>query len=118
MSQLTYVFRTTPHSTASGREGIDALLAASAYCDDINVVFLGDGVYQLLKDQQTDSILSKDYAPMLKLFDLYDIESVYVCEQSMLERSVSSSDFVINVETTSSLKIKSILNRSKSVITF
>ena len=95
MSQLTYVFRSTPHTTSSGREGIDALLAASAYCDDITVLFMDDGVYQLLLGQQPQSILSKDYAPMLKLFDLYDIEQVYVCSDSLAQRGLAQADLVI-----------------------
>ncbi|WP_260261318.1 sulfurtransferase complex subunit TusC [Vibrio intestinalis] len=98
MSQLTYLFRTAPHGVSSGREGIDALLAASAYCEDITVIFTGDGVYQLLQGQQPQSILSKDYAPMLKLFDLYDIEQVYVCEQSLAERGLSQADLIIDAE--------------------
>ena len=78
MSSLTYLFRTAPHGCASGREGVDALLAASLL-ENIRVIFIGDGVYQLLASQQTQNILSKDYAPMFKLFELYDIEQVFVC---------------------------------------
>ena len=59
---------------------------------------LGDGVYQLLLGQQTAEILSKDYSPMLKLFDLYDIEQVYVCETSLLaERGLAQADLVIEM---------------------
>ncbi|WP_196368939.1 DsrE family protein, partial [Vibrio harveyi] len=43
MSQLTYLFRSAPHGNNAGREGVDALLAASAYCEDITVLFVGDG---------------------------------------------------------------------------
>ena len=67
MSQLTYLFRSAPHGSAAGREGVDALLAASAYCEDISVIFVGDGVYQLLNGQQPETILSKDYAPMAQI---------------------------------------------------
>lgn len=118
MSQLTYLFRSAPHSSSSGREGVDALLAASVYCEDISVVFMGDGVYQLLQGQQTQQILSKDYAPMLKLFDLYDIEQVYVCEQSLRERGLATADLVIEAQPLDQSALSEQLRQAHKVLTF
>ncbi|AIW20047.1 sulfurtransferase [Vibrio coralliilyticus] len=118
MSQLTYLFRSAPHGSASGREGVDALLAASAYCEDISVLFIGDGVYQLIAGQQTGNILSKDYSPMLKLFDLYDIEQVYVCSDSLAERGLAQADLVIDAESLSVVDMQAQLHRADKVLSF
>lgn len=118
MSQLTYLFRSAPHSSAAGREGVDALLAASAYCEDITVVFFADGVYQLLASQETDGILSKDYAPMFKLFDLYDVENVYVCQHSLAERGLANADLVIDAEKLSLESVRQILQQANKVLSF
>ncbi|MGM3213552.1 sulfurtransferase complex subunit TusC, partial [Klebsiella pneumoniae] len=48
MKRVAFVFTTAPHGSASGREGLDALLATSALTEEIGVFFLGDGVFQLL----------------------------------------------------------------------
>ena len=48
MKRVAFVFTSAPHGSASGREGLDALLATSALTEDIGVFFLGDGVFQLL----------------------------------------------------------------------
>ena len=118
MSQLTYLFRTAPHSSAAGREGVDALLAASAYCEDITVMFVGDGVYQLLHGQDPSDILSKDYAPMLKLFDLYDIEQVFVCATSLAERGLAQADFVIDAIKLNQEQFKVQLHQAGKVLSF
>ncbi|QJY37356.1 sulfurtransferase complex subunit TusC [Vibrio europaeus] len=118
MSQLTYLFRSAPHSSSAGREGVDALLAVSAYCEDLSVVFMGDGVYQLLLGQQTAEILSKDYSPMLKLFDLYDIEQVYVCETSLSERGLAQADLVIAAQPLDPLALTAQLHQADKVLTF
>lgn len=52
MNRLGFVFQSAPHSTSKGREGLDAILAASAYSEDIQIFFIGDGVLQLLKNQE------------------------------------------------------------------
>lgn len=118
MSQLTYLFRSAPHSLSSGREGVDALLAASAYCEDICVIFMGDGVYQLLHGQQTADILSKDYSPMMKLFDLYDIERVFVCQSSLEERGLAQADLVIDAQSLTYSELSELLHSAGKVLTF
>lgn len=118
MSQLTYLFRSAPHSSSAGREGVDALLAASAYCEDITVLFMGDGVYQLLHGQQTAGILSKDYSPMMKLFDLYDIEQVFVCQASLEERGLAQADLVLDAEALPPTELKEKLHMSGKILTF
>ncbi len=118
MSQLTYLFRSAPHSSSAGREGVDALLAASAYCEDISVIFSGDGVYQLLQGQQPSEILSKDYAPMLKLFDLYDIEQVYVCQTSLELRGLAQADLVIDAERLDSEALSTKLHQAGKLLSF
>ncbi|CAH1568255.1 MULTISPECIES: sulfurtransferase complex subunit TusC [Vibrio] len=118
MSQLTYLFRSAPHGSNAGREGVDALLAASAYCEDITVLFFGDGVYQLLLGQDPTGILSKDYAPMLKLFDLYDIEQVFVCADSLAERGLAQADLVIDAEVLRTEQLKDKLQQAGKLLSF
>ncbi|MGL6262191.1 sulfurtransferase complex subunit TusC [Vibrio sp. WXL103] len=118
MTSLGYLFSSAPHGQSRGREGIDALLAASAYCESIKVMFCGDGVLQLLRGQQPEAILSKDYAPMMKLFDLYDIEQVYVCKQSLAERGCANADLIIDAELLERDAFQSQLAQCKSILTF
>ncbi|CAH1582852.1 sulfurtransferase complex subunit TusC [Vibrio rotiferianus] len=118
MSQLTYLFRSAPHGSNAGREGVDALLAASAYSEDITVLFFGDGVYQLLLGQDPTGILSKDYAPMLKLFDLYDIEQVFVCADSLAERGLAQADLVIDAEVLRTEQFKDKLQQAGKLLSF
>ena len=79
---------------------------------------MGDGVYQLLKDQDTQYILSKGYAPSFKLMELYDIESVYICESSMKERGLVLSDFLIDGQLLDSTALSNQLQVADKVLTF
>ncbi|MEC6832644.1 sulfurtransferase complex subunit TusC [Photobacterium toruni] len=97
MSNIGFVFRQSPHGTSSGREGLDALLAASAYTEALDVFFIGDGVLQLAKHQQPNAILSRNYSVTFKMLPLYDIENIYVCQQSLIERGLSVDDLLIDV---------------------
>ncbi|MEO3992652.1 sulfurtransferase complex subunit TusC [Pseudocitrobacter cyperus] len=99
MKRVAFVFACAPHGSASGREGLDALLAASALSDDLGVFFIGDGVFQLLADQKPATVLARDYIATFKLMSLYDIESVWMCAESLRERGLSADTaFVTDVE--------------------
>ena len=97
MKKLGFVFRSHPHSSAKGREGLDALLAASAYSEDIAVFFLGEGVTQLMDNQDPSSIYSRDYALAYKLMSLYDIEEIYLCSDSLAEQGMANAELVMDV---------------------
>ncbi|MBT0723777.1 sulfurtransferase complex subunit TusC [Rosenbergiella sp. S61] len=88
MNSIAFIFKTAPHGSSSGREGLDALLATGALSDDIGVFFMGEGVFHLISSQQPSTIFARDYITTFKLLELYDIEDVYVCQQSLVARGV------------------------------
>jgi len=98
MNRVAFVFQTAPHGQAAGREGLDAVLAASALSEELGVFFLGDGVYQLLQGQQPAAILGRDYAPAFKLLDLYDVADRFVCADSMAERRLTRDRLLVDAQ--------------------
>ncbi len=97
MNRIAFIFSQPPHGHASGREGLDALLATSAYSDQLAAFFMDDGVFQLVSNQQPSVILAKDHAPMFKLCELYDIENIYVLQKSLDERDLDAAKLIIPV---------------------
>ena len=97
--RVAFVFSQGPHGTSAGREGLDALLATSAISEDIGVFFIADGVLQLIKGQQPEKILARNYIATFGVLPLYDVEQCYVCEASAQERGLADyDDWVLDVE--------------------
>ncbi|AEW76628.1 sulfurtransferase complex subunit TusC [Aggregatibacter actinomycetemcomitans] len=120
MSKLAFIFRHAPYGSANTREGLDALLAATAFCaeEDIAVFFLDDGVLNLQKNQQAELILQKDTASALKLLNLYDIEQRYVCADSLQQFQLKPLDLSLNCEALPREQLMRILQQSKKILTF
>lgn len=93
--QLAFLFTQPPFGTATSREGLDALLAASAFCDedDILILFLDDGVFNLLEAAEPVEILQKNHLATFKLLELYELSECYICQESVSERGLESSQF-------------------------
>ena len=98
--KLAFLFRTAPHGNAISREGLDALLAATAFCDEeeIGVFFIDDGVFNLLDGQNPELLLQKDFIRTFKLLDLYDIEQRFVCATSLYQYNLQTEQLIISAE--------------------
>ncbi|MBG6246885.1 MULTISPECIES: sulfurtransferase complex subunit TusC [Symbiopectobacterium] len=119
MKRIAFLFTHAPHGDASGREGLDALLATSALSDDIGVFFIGDGVLQLLPDQQPDTILMRNYIATFGVLPLYDIERCYLCAVSADQRGLNADTaWVIDVERLAPDALRATLADYDTVLTF
>lgn len=119
MTRVAFVFSSAPHGSASGREGLDALLATSALTEEIGVFFVGDGVFQLLPEQRPAAVLARDYISTFKLLSLYDIEQCWICAASARERGLSSAtSWVVDGERLESEDLRARLDEFNVILRF
>jgi len=118
--KLAFLFRTAPHGNAISREGLDALLAATAFCDEeeIGVFFIDDGVLNLLNGQNPELLLQKDFIRTFKLLDLYDIEQRFVCADSLDQYNLQTEQLIISAEKIDRTSMINKLNQAEKVFTF
>ncbi|WP_455934852.1 sulfurtransferase complex subunit TusC [Haemophilus sp.] len=118
--KLAFLFRTAPHGNAISREGLDALLAATAFCDeeDIGVFFIDDGVLNLLDGQNPELLLQKDFIRTFKLLDLYDIEQRFICADSLDQYNLHAEQLIISAEKIDRTLLINKLSQAEKVFTF
>lgn len=71
------------------------MLATSALTESLALFLIGDGVLQLVGQQPQLILQRRTAAPTFKLLELYDIEEVYVCADSLAERGLTMDDLLI-----------------------
>ena len=118
--KLAFLFRTAPHGNAISREGLDAQLAATAFCDEeeIGVFFIDDGVLNLLDGQNPELLLQKDFIRTFKLLDLYDIEQRFVCADSLDQYNLQTEQLIISAEKIDRTSLINKLSQAEKVFTF
>lgn len=118
--KLAFLFRTAPHGNAISREGLDALLAATAFCDEeeIGVFFIDDGILNLLDGQNPELLLQKDFIRTFKLLDLYDIEQRFVCADSLDQYNLQTEQLIISAEKIDRTSLLNKLRQAEKVFTF
>ena len=118
--KLAFLFRAAPHGNAISREGLDALLAATAFCDEeeIGVFFIDDGVLNLLDGQNPELLLQKDFIRTFKLLDLYDIEQRFVCADSLDQYHLQTEQLIISAEKIDRTSLINKLSQAEKVFMF
>src|SRR5690606_3036190 len=94
--KILLISRHAPYGTSTAKEALDALLAASVYDQDLGVLFMDDGVFQLLAMQDSAAIEQKNIAAILPVLPLYDVENIYVHWESMQQRGITTTELVLN----------------------
>lgn len=97
--KFLFISRSAPYGSNRALLCMDAAFAAAVFEQEVSYLFMGDGVYQLLTDQNAEAISSKTLGNILETLDLYGIDEVLVDESSLALRNVSETDFVMPART-------------------
>ena len=94
VKQFLYVNRKAPYGTIYALESLEVVLIGAAFEQDVQLAFLDDGVYQLVKNQTTDQIGMKNFSPTYKALGDYDVNKIYVEKESLEARGLNIDDLL------------------------
>lgn len=92
VKKFMYMNRKAPYGTIYALESLEVVLIAAAFDQDVSLVFADDGVYQLMKGQDTEDIGMKNFSPTYSALGDYDIKKIYIEKESLEERGLSLED--------------------------
>jgi tRNA 2-thiouridine synthesizing protein C len=92
--KFLYVNRKAPHGTIYALESLEVVLIGAAFEQKVALAFLDDGVFQLVKGQNTKEIGVKNFANTYRALGDYDVRELYVEAESLAERGLSPADLL------------------------
>ncbi len=90
--RFMYMNTKGPYGTVYALESLEVVLIGAAFEQDVSLAFIGDGVYQLAKGQDTQGIGMKNFSPTYAALGDYDVNKIYVEKESLEERGLSLDD--------------------------
>lgn len=92
--KLMYVNRRAPYGTIYAWESLEVVLIGAAFEQDVSLAFIDDGVFQLVKGQDTNEIGMKNFSPTYSALGDYDVNQIYVEKESLEARGLSLDDLM------------------------
>lgn len=121
IKKFLYVNRKAPYGTIYALESLEVVLIGAAFEQDISLVFIDDGVYQLKKGQQTtvdSGIGVKDFSKTYRALEGYDVEKLYVDKTSMDLRGLTTDDLNVDVEILDDAQMADLMAQQDVILSF
>jgi len=90
--KFLFINRKAPYGTIYAWESLEVVLISAAFEQDVSLAFLDDGVFQLVKGQDTSGIGMKNFSPTYSALGDYEITKIYVEKESLEERGLTLDD--------------------------
>jgi tRNA 2-thiouridine synthesizing protein C len=118
VKRFLYVNRRAPYGTVYALESLEVVLIGAAFEQDVSMVFIDDGVYQIKKGQDTKGVEMKNFSPTYRALEMYDVEKLFVERESMEARGLTEDDFVVPVQVLSAKDLADLMEEQDVVLSF
>ena len=114
--KFMFVNRKAPYGTVYALESLEVVLISAAFEQDVSLVFVDDGVYQLKKGQQTKGIETKNFSPTYRALEGYDVEKLYVERESLEARGLAEGDLIVDVTVLGAAELGALMDEQDVVV--
>ena len=110
--RILFVVAHAPQRGALAFELLDALLVGAVFDQRVSVLFVGDGVYQLLETGHAERDVARGY----RALPTYDVNDVYVDKTSLRERDLAADALVLPVQTLTRRAVRKLIASQDIVV--
>lgn len=118
VKKFAFINRKAPYGTIYALESLEVVLISAAFDQDVSLVFMDDGVYQLKKGQGTKGVGMKNFSPTYRALEGYDIEKLYVEKESLESRGLTEEDLIVDVEVLTAEEMATLMDEQDVVMSF
>ncbi len=117
-SNRLVIIRHAPFSSNALREGLDVALVAAAFGEAVSLLFLGQGVLALMKEQGGGAPGQKATLPTIDMLAMYDIDQLLVPQQALETLNVNVEQLVDGVTVIADHTLPELISRHSHVLNF
>ncbi len=118
IKKFLYVNRKAPYGTIYALESLEVVLISAAFEQDVSLAFIDDGVYEIVKGQDTKGAEMKNFSPTYRALEGYDIEKLYVEKESMDARGLTEKDLLVPVKVLTAKEMADLMESQDVVMSF
>ncbi|MDD3448588.1 MAG: sulfurtransferase complex subunit TusC [Gammaproteobacteria bacterium] len=118
IKKFLYVNRKAPYGTVYALESLEVVLIGAAFEQDVSLVFMDDGVFQITKGQDTAGVEMKNFSPTYRALEMYDVEKLFVEKESLDARGLTEDDLLVPVEVMTSEQIRDLMEDQDVILSF
>jgi tRNA 2-thiouridine synthesizing protein C len=116
--KLMVINRHAPYGSIYALESLEVVLVGAAFDQDVSLVFMDDGVFQLKKGQDTTGIGMKNFSPAFRALEHYDVDKLYVERESIEARGLGEQDLIVSVQIVTAEQLGELIDEQDVLLNF
>ena len=118
IKKFLIVNRKAPYGTIYALEALEVVMISAAFDQDVSLAFLDDGIFQIVKGQETTFIGMKNFSQTYRALEDFGDTKLYVERESMEARGISESDFIVPAEVISVGEMAELMASQDIILSF
>ena len=94
IKKFMYLNRRAPYGTIYAWESLEVVLIGAAFDQEVSLMFIDDGVFQLVKGSDTSQSDMKNFMPTYRTLGDYGVRHMYVDKASLEARGLTEDDLI------------------------
>jgi tRNA 2-thiouridine synthesizing protein C len=94
VKKFMYLNRRAPFGTIYAWESLEVVLIGAAFDQEVSLLFLDDGVFQLVKGADTSESDMKNFTPTYRTLGDYGVRHMFVDKASLEARGLTQDDLI------------------------
>lgn len=94
VKKFMYLNRRAPYGTIYAWESLEVILIGAAFDQEVSLMFVDDGVYQLVKGSNTSESDMKNFTPTYRTLGDYGVRHMFVDQASLEARGLTTDDLI------------------------
>lgn len=112
------LLRQAPYGSSLVHEALEAVLAFGVYGVRVSLIFIDDGVFQIIRGQDTGGLPQKNLAKQMAGLELYGIDSIFVCGMSLSRRHLTREQLMLQARILNGDELSDLLHSQDQLLSF
>lgn len=117
-SRVMILARRAPHGASHAREALEVALAAGGYELELTLAFVDDGVWQLVRGQDTSATGTPGFAATWRALPDFGVGEIYVEQESLAARGLDAAELVVAARSLPAARLREIMQRQHWLLSF
>jgi tRNA 2-thiouridine synthesizing protein C len=114
--RILFLLRHPPYGSSHALEALETVLVAGVFDQQVSVLFSGDGVWQLLADQEGAAVGRRSVGKIIRALPQYDVTALYACAESLRARALTADDLALEVTVVDFPEQRALLESQDAVV--
>ena len=113
--RILFLLNRAPYGSSYALEAIESILVAGVFDQNVSVLFKGDGLYQLLGEQDGGAVGGRTVGKMLGALPEYGVTDLFACRPSAERLGLGDASLCLPVTWLDHAEQRNLINRQDIV---